>query len=426
MPPSSRAAWIETVGVALTGRSLFFIYQTMKLSLFTPTHDVRYLHQTYFSLRHQAWKDWEWLLVPNGGATIPDDIAADPRVRIARGAEWYSNVGALKRFACERCSGDVLIELDHDDVLVPGDSLDQIAAAAQAGAGFVYSDSAMFRGDKLQACNFSSEHGWESYPIEVYGRKLLATKPFPVTPRSLCEIYYAPDHVRAWTRDAYWQAGGHNAELIVGDDHDLMCRTYLAGIPFGYTGSCQYLYRSYAQNTVHRRQMTIREQVLKNKQKYSSDLIREWCRREGHKLLEITRKEQPGWRGERGSFGEAESCGAILCHDLFQLVQPAWIPIVMEEAYQALVPGGYLEIVVPGDQAATLEPRATRVTKATFLPYCYTDLKPYIGRDVDVRFQMMHAGEAFPSEFHRQENLSYAIIQLCALKGQRQPALQSI
>jgi hypothetical protein len=43
----------------------------------------------------------------------------------------------LKRFACEQCAGDMFVELDNDDMLLPH-ALARIGAAASEGAGFIY------------------------------------------------------------------------------------------------------------------------------------------------------------------------------------------------------------------------------------------------------------------------------------------------
>ena len=45
----------------------------LKLSVFTPTHDPRWLPELYRSLAAQTHPDWEWVIVPNGpkGAAIP-------------------------------------------------------------------------------------------------------------------------------------------------------------------------------------------------------------------------------------------------------------------------------------------------------------------------------------------------------------------
>src|SRR6476646_6787363 len=88
----------------------------MRVSVFTPSHNPRWLDDCYRSLAAQTLPDWEWIVLLNGksGAWAPPQ--ADPRVRVQRAG--VKGVGAAKRAACEIAAGDLLVELDHDDVLV--------------------------------------------------------------------------------------------------------------------------------------------------------------------------------------------------------------------------------------------------------------------------------------------------------------------
>ena len=108
------------------------------LSVITPTNNTRYLGEAHDSLAGQTHTDWEWIVVPNGGATWASD---DPRVRVIP-ADFTGSVGGLKRFACQQAKGDLLVELDHDDLLTPT-ALAQIADAFEdAEVGMVYSNCA--------------------------------------------------------------------------------------------------------------------------------------------------------------------------------------------------------------------------------------------------------------------------------------------
>ncbi len=40
----------------------------MNISVFTPSHDSRYLSDCYRSLVSQSYTDWEWVVVLNRGA----------------------------------------------------------------------------------------------------------------------------------------------------------------------------------------------------------------------------------------------------------------------------------------------------------------------------------------------------------------------
>jgi glycosyltransferase involved in cell wall biosynthesis len=398
------------------------------LSIFTPTHHPTYLRDTYNSILRQDYGNWEWVLVPNGPkAHIPEDIRQDGRVRVVQGAEDFYNIGAIKRHACDACRGMAFIELDHDDLLVPGHSLQRIADALYEGAGFVFSDTACFKPD-LKPHTWDDGHGWEHYDVDIYGRRLTASRCFDVSARSLAEIYYAPDHVRVWGKKAYYDAGGHNPQLSVGDDHELMIKTYLKGHHFQHTGACNYLYRMHQSNTVNARQKEIQTQVRENCMKYAGMLMREEVRRRNLPVVDMDEMWKDGWKFQRdlkSGFGNSDSVGLIVCRDLLQWCPQDLVAEFMNQAYDALVPGGYLEIRVPSTEgrAAWLDPAyKSQFNVGSFHVYCRREWAKQ-NRDIRCRFQHIQANNEFPSPFHERGDFKYAVIHLAALKGQRQPGM---
>src|SRR5205085_4101699 len=99
----------------------------MKVSVFTPSHNPRFLDDCYRSMASQTYDDWEWVVLLNAGAKAWKPPEADERVRVSR-SNVLGKVGAAKRAACELCTGDVLVELDHDDLL-SSDCLEHLAKA---------------------------------------------------------------------------------------------------------------------------------------------------------------------------------------------------------------------------------------------------------------------------------------------------------
>src|SRR6185503_8677271 len=88
----------------------------VKISLFTPSHDPSFLDETYRSIKEQSFTAWEWLILLNNGAEYRND---DPRVEVVKDDTGIRDVGYLKRTACRQSSGDVLVEMDHDELLLP-------------------------------------------------------------------------------------------------------------------------------------------------------------------------------------------------------------------------------------------------------------------------------------------------------------------
>ena len=151
-------------------------------------------------------------------------------------------IGEVKYNACALSRGDLLVELDHDDALTP-EALAKVVAAAREfpDAGFFYTDFAEV--DK-KSNPLSYPDGWGyglgSYRRETYrGKQQLVAQTPGISPKTIRHLHVAPNHLRAWRRDIYFQIGGHNREIHVADDFELMVRTFLTTwmvhIPFfGY------------------------------------------------------------------------------------------------------------------------------------------------------------------------------------------------
>lgn len=399
------------------------------LSLFTPTHDPKHLDEAYDSLLVQDFEDWEWVLVPNGNMREPISkrVTQDKRVRLIEDPKT-DNIGGLKLHACKSCLGDAFIEFDHDDLLVPG-TLTKIDQAVKGGAGFIYSDAAVFNDGSLASWAYHPSHGWESYDLRVYEKPFKATKTFPLSVRSLCEVYYAPDHVRVWSREAYDKTGGHDPSLSVADDHDLVCRTYLAGFDFKHIGGCGYLYRYHPDNTVKKRGDKIAELQNANRRKYTAPLAKEWSRRnelavvELHKLI-TDHKWLPGTKLPYSD----NSVGQLVAWDCLQFAPPETQVATFNEMFRVLAPGGTLNLSVPGPRGryAIQDPRhLTMFNENSFLYYTvreFAEANPAI----DCRFQLIQAYTGYPSETYKKHDMQTLFVDLCALKGQRQPGPQNI
>jgi hypothetical protein len=119
-----------------------------KFSVFTPTYKTgERILRAYEGLVNQTYQDWEWVLVDDS----PDDdtwiilqalAKADFRVKPHKISPITGgNVGMAKNRACSLSDGEWLVELDHDDYLLPNclDDLDK-ASNMFPDAGFMYSE----------------------------------------------------------------------------------------------------------------------------------------------------------------------------------------------------------------------------------------------------------------------------------------------
>ncbi|GAB2453902.1 glycosyltransferase family 2 protein [Nocardia tengchongensis] len=102
----------------------------MLISVITPSYRSRtdYLEAAYLSLLDQempAEWEWEWIVQGDGDAVpLPAAALTDPRVKLAVGP--HGGPGVARNLALERSTGELIRNLDSDDVLTPNALADSI------------------------------------------------------------------------------------------------------------------------------------------------------------------------------------------------------------------------------------------------------------------------------------------------------------
>jgi hypothetical protein len=208
------------------------------VSVFTPTFRTGdRIRRAYKSLQNQTYTNWEWIVVDDsddGGTTVRllSEIAEnEPRLSLYPSHRRSGRIGEVKRRACSLSQGEILIELDHDDELMP----DALACVVQTfldnpQVGFVYSDFAEVAEGSGESLTYPEgwAFGYGSYRKENYGdRELSVANAPPINAQTIRHIVSTPNHLRAWLRNEYWRIGGHNPKLHVADDYELIVRTFL-------------------------------------------------------------------------------------------------------------------------------------------------------------------------------------------------------
>ena len=135
-----------------------------KFSIISPSHkNTPYLQELYESLCAQTYENWEWVLWLNGKfkrSKLSTEIENDERVKIYECNEKNPNVGFHKNKAFHLGSGDVVVEVDHDDMITP-DCLEELNKAYQdESIGFVFSDVAVYDDNFVP---YNEHHGWSYY-----------------------------------------------------------------------------------------------------------------------------------------------------------------------------------------------------------------------------------------------------------------------
>ncbi len=219
-----------------------------KFSIITPAHkNTPYHKELYDSIVAQTYGNWEWVLWLNNKIKrykLPKEILEDKRVVIYETESKSKHVGYHKHHAFHKGEGDILVEVDSDDLIEPN-CLEELNKAYQdPEVGFAYSDVAVWDDDFVP---YNYEHGWTHYFHEFRGKKLHVMNTWEPTSHSLGFIWYAPDHVRSWRKDLYHEIGGHK-DLSICDDHELMIRTYNKTKMY-HIKKPLYIYRITGENT---------------------------------------------------------------------------------------------------------------------------------------------------------------------------------
>lgn len=234
------------------------------ISYFTPIYNTGdKLWNTYKSLLDQTYSNWEWVLVndsTDGGKTlkIAEEIASkDPRVKLYDFREKSGgNIGEVKWRCCTLAKGFILAELDHDDLLVPWCTEDLYKAAKKhPEAGFFFNDTLEVNENwEYQTYPEGFAFAYGQYRDEEYmGKMMKVATQHNINPKTIRHIVGVPNHVRAWRRSTYFEIGGHNRNLTIADDYELIVRTFLKTITckIPKLGYVQFLYNNATGQNTH-------------------------------------------------------------------------------------------------------------------------------------------------------------------------------
>ena len=378
----------------------------MKFSIITPSHKYQsYIDELYTSITQQTHENWEWILYLNGQFKrneLSQEILNDKRVKVYTNYDGNTNIGYVKNKAFSIGTGDVLVEVDHDDILTP-DCLEELAKGFKENpeCGFVYSDNATYHmEDKF--IPYSPVFGWTYRDFIWNDKKLTAMNSFEPSSHAVSYIWYAPDHVRAWKRDVYHQVGGHNVELSICDDHELMIKTYLE-TNFYHIPKVLYIYRITGDNSFLERNEAIQIKTKELHNQYAQQLAEKDADdkgllkidmggglfpREGYKTIDqedgdITCDLNDGIPLEDNSVGVLNAS-----HVIEHLRDPIK---TMREIHRVLAPGGWAFIEVPSTEGngAWCDPTHVSFWNEDSFPYYTNKNKAVFIRNTDIRFSSM-------------------------------------
>jgi glycosyltransferase involved in cell wall biosynthesis len=421
--------------------------KNLKFSIITPEHDpknIPFLMELFETICGQTHTNWEWIVYLNNKCIpsfVPDVIKNHPQVKVFHAYTENNNVGLIKKHAFECGTGDVLVEVDHDDLITP-DCLEKLNVAYQDDSvGFVYSDGAVLH-MKDEFVPYSKEHGWSYRMFNWKGKNLYAMDSFEPSSHSLCYIWYAPDHVRTWRKSVYEQVGGHNPELSICDDHELCIRTYLitkmVRIP-----EVLYIYRITGENTFLERNAAIQAKTKELHNQYARSLAEKDAKEKGLLCVDIGGglNPFPGYttvdiRTTADHVADLNdgiplpdnSVGVLNASHIIEHLHDK--TKIMGEIHRVLAPGGWAFIEVPSTDGRGAFQDPTHVSywnENSFMYYTQKYMANFIDNDT-IRFQEYRRETYYPNDWMKSINVLVTSAWLVAIKDDmpRLPGVLSI
>lgn len=396
----------------------------MKISIFSPTHNPKYLNRLWESIKCQTYSNWEWVIVPNNGIKI--EPFNDNRIKIIP-CEIYNKIGALKKFAIANSSGDIVLEADHDDELFPT-ALEECAKAFEDPTiDFAYSNCCDVTKNYTPR-TFGSNYGWENRSCKYKDYNLLEIVSFPPSPSMFSKIWYAPNHFRAWKKSFYNLIGGHNESMEILDDQDILARTYIKG-NVKHIDKPLYVYHIHEGNTCYGEvNAKIQEMTLDIHDKYIYELVEKWCdlnklkkidlcggfsKPHGYESIDKFNGDIISDLDEKWPF-EDGTVGLIRAHDALEHLKN---PIhTMKEAYRCLAPNGWFLTQTPSTDGRGAFQDPTHISfwnSNSFWYYTKEQQAKYIGNPV--RFQLNRIKNFYPTDWHKTHLITYVKADLVKL-----------
>lgn len=203
-------------------------------SIFTPSfNSFDKIIRAFNSLKNQTLTNWEWIIIDDS----PDDenfkflknhLSFDSRIRLYKRFENNGFIGNVKNEAVSLCRGQFVLELDHDDEVLPfvlQESADLFDKDKQIG--FIYMDfiNIYENGNNFWYGNHMCK-GYGSYYCQKYNDKWVYVYNTPnINNITLSHLVCCPNHPRIWRKDVLLNIGNYCEYLPICDDYEIILRT---------------------------------------------------------------------------------------------------------------------------------------------------------------------------------------------------------
>jgi glycosyltransferase involved in cell wall biosynthesis len=209
--------------------------QRPAISIFTTAfHSYDKILRVKRSLERQTLLDWEWVIMDDS----KDDAsfqwlrehvsAGEHRVRLYRRDFHCGSIGAVKNETVLLCRAPYVLEVDHDDELLPW-TLEEIVAGFTKfpEVGFVYMNFAECYEDRRPFDYGPSwAFGYGGYRDEVHDGVLYKVAlSCDINDVTMSNIVGVPNHPRAWRKSVLLELGNYSEYLSVADDYEILVLT---------------------------------------------------------------------------------------------------------------------------------------------------------------------------------------------------------
>ena len=203
-------------------------------SLFTPSfNSFNKILRVYKSLQNQTLNDWEWIIIDDS----PDDknfeflrnnFSDDQRIRFYRRSNNNGSIGNVKNETIGLCRGKYVLEMDHDDELLPyvlQESADLFNKDPELG--FIYYDCAcVYENGQNQWYGDDICKGYGGYYSQIYeGNWRLVYITPNINNITMSHLVCCPNHPRIWRRTTLLEMGSYCEYLPICDDYEIIVKT---------------------------------------------------------------------------------------------------------------------------------------------------------------------------------------------------------
>jgi len=203
-------------------------------SIFTTSfNSFEKILRPYQTLLTQVEKDWEWVILDDSTDEknweyLKENLKS-PKIRLYKRSENSGNIGNVKNEAIGLCRGNYILELDHDDEILPSTLKDAVDGFTKYNADFIYMDFInIFENGRNFSYNGFISRGYAGYYYEYYKPRNQWVKVF-VTPQinniTASSLPCMPNHPRMWRREKLLEIGSFSEYLPICDDQEVLLRT---------------------------------------------------------------------------------------------------------------------------------------------------------------------------------------------------------